>query len=135
MAYCTQQDLIERFTEIELIQLTDVDNLGVINVTTVERALSDTDAEIDGYLAGRYNLPFVNPIATLNQKACDIARFYLQARQPTPNVQKRYEAVIHYFEQVAKGTIKLPIAATDTAQINTNEATMTSNKNVFGRRS
>ena len=131
--YCTQQDLIDRFTQKELIQLTDADNLGVINVTTVARALADTDAEIDGYLAGRYNLPLTTPIATLNQKACDIARFYLQSRKPTENVQKHYDAVIRYFEQVAKGTIKLPIAATDTAEIIANEAIIVSSANVFSR--
>lgn len=131
--YCTQQDLIDRFTEIELIQLTDTGNLGVINAVTVARALADTDAEIDGYLAGRYNLPLTTPIATLNQKACDIARFYLHARKVPENVQKRYDAVIRYFEQVAKGVIRLPIAATDTAQINSNEAAMTSSSNIFSR--
>lgn len=134
MAYCTQQDLIDRFSEAELIQLTDVDNLGVINTVTVSRALADTDAEIDGYLAGRYNLPFTTPITTINQKACDIARFYLHARKVPEAVQKRYDAVIRYFEQVAKGAIKLPIAATDTAQITVNETVMTSSKNVFARR-
>ena len=131
--YCTQQDLIDRFSEDELIKLTDVDGLGVINTVTVDRALADTDAEIDGYLAGRYNLPFTTPIATLNQKACDIARYYLHAQKVPESVQKRYDAVVRYFEQVAKGTIKLPIAATDTAQINTNEATMISSASVFSR--
>ena len=44
MSYCTRQNLIDRFGEPELIQLTDLDNLGVIDDTVLNQAISDADA-------------------------------------------------------------------------------------------
>jgi phage gp36-like protein len=132
MAYCTQQDLIDRGFEKELLQLCDPESVGMIDDVIVSRAIDDATADIDGYLAGRYELPLAVDIPTLRQKACDVTRFYL-SKKPTEAIQKRYDAVIRYLEQVASGKIKLPIASTELTQIISNEAVMVSGKNVFSR--
>lgn len=133
MAYCTLQDLLDRGYAVELLQLCDPEKLGEIDEVIVNRAIDDATADIDGYLAGRYELPLTIDISTLKQKACDVTRFYLQSKKPTESVQKRYDAVIRYLEQVANGKIKLPIASTEPTQVISNESVMTSSKNVFSR--
>lgn len=133
MPYCTLQDLLDRGYEQELLQRCDPNALGVIDEVIVSRAIDDATADIDGYLAGRYNLPLTVEIATLKQKACDMTRFYLQEKPPL-DMQKRYDAVIRYLEQVAKGAIRLPIASESViAEVISNEAVMTSGINVFSR--
>ena len=56
MTYATRDELQERFGLDELTQLTDRMGAGVPDDNLVARALSDADAEIDGYLAVRYQL-------------------------------------------------------------------------------
>ena len=55
MTYATLDQLTDRYTERLLRQLTDraAPPAGAIDAEVVDRALADTDAVIDGYLAGR----------------------------------------------------------------------------------
>lgn len=107
MTYATQQDLIDRYGETELIQLTDRTNLGVINVTVLNQALADADAEIDAYLAGRYAMPLASVPLVLKRAACDIARCGLYSdAAPELLVTRRKEAV-RLLENIAKGTVNL----------------------------
>ena len=107
MAYCTKQNLIDRFGEIELIQLTDRDNQGIIDETVIAQAIADAGAEIDGYL-NRYALPLANVPSNLVRMACDVARYYLYDDAMIESVQIRYDSVIKYLSAVAKGLITLP---------------------------
>ena len=108
MTYATQQNLIDRFGEEELIQLTDRSNLGVIDATVVNRALGDADAQINGYLAVRHTLPLVAPFpAVLERLACDIARYALHENAVTEIVETRYRDAIALLKDVSKGTAKL----------------------------
>jgi phage gp36-like protein len=107
MAYCTKQNMIDRFGELELIQLTDRANPGVIDDTVITQAISDAGAEIDGYL-NRYSLPLANVPSNLVRMACDISRFYLYDDAMTDSVQTRYDSCIKYLIAVAKGLITLP---------------------------
>lgn len=56
MNYATPQDLIDRFGERELVQLTDPDLLAV-NTAAVQRALDDAQAYLDGFVGRVYALP------------------------------------------------------------------------------
>ena len=57
MAYCTQQDMIDRFGSEDLIQLTDRNALGVIDATVLSAAIDDATDTMDTYIATRYTLP------------------------------------------------------------------------------
>ena len=59
MSYAAQSNLIERFGEAMLVALTDRAAVatGAVDAAVIARALIDTDAIIDGYLATRYLLP------------------------------------------------------------------------------
>lgn len=107
MPYATQQDLVDRFGETEVIQLSDRANAGAIDVAVVAAKLADADAEIDSYLQGRYTLPLSPVPLTLQRIACDIARYHLYDDRPTEYVAKRYDAAIAFLRAVAKGDVQL----------------------------
>ncbi|WP_368565495.1 gp436 family protein [Pseudoxanthomonas sp. UTMC 1351] len=107
MTYATQDDLVSRFGETEIIQLSDRANTGAIDAAVIADKLTDADAEIDSYLAGRYTLPLSPVPLTLQRLACDIARYHLYDDRPIEYVVKRYEAAIRFLEMVAKGTVQL----------------------------
>ncbi|MFC3716807.1 gp436 family protein [Luteimonas soli] len=107
MPYATQQDLVDRFGETEVIQLSDRANTGAIDVDVVAAKLGDAEAEINSYLVGRYTLP-LNPVpAALQRVACDIARYHLFDDRPTEYVAQRYKDAIRFLELVAKGSVQL----------------------------
>lgn len=133
MAYCTQQNLLDRFGLAELTQLTDHDNLGVINATVLDLAIADATAEIDAYLTG-YALPLATVPANLVRIAGDIARYYLYDDAPIEQVQLRYDNAMKYLVQVARGIISLGPDATGTVATSTNNsAQFESSPSVFGR--
>lgn len=102
MPYATQQDLVERFGEAELVAIT-----GEMDPVTVERALSDADAEIDGYLRGSYALP-MNPVpALLKPVACDIARYRMLGSRPHEVARDRYKDAVALLKAIAAGDVQL----------------------------
>ena len=109
MDYCTQQDMIDRFGNDEIIQLTDHDNAGVIDVVVLARALADASGEIDGYVSTRYSVPLANVTKTVNRIACDITRYYLHDEHPTELVEKRYDDAVKFLKGVSAGTISIGI--------------------------
>jgi phage gp36-like protein len=111
MTYATQAQMVTRFGEQELLQLTDLSNLGQIDVAVVSVALTDADAEINSYLAGRYNLPLTQVSAELVRLACDIARYRLFDVRASEAVKVRYDDAIKKLRDIGKGVASLGIDA------------------------
>lgn len=111
MTYATQQDLIERFGDKELAQLTDPAAGSTINPVTVERALTDAAADIDARLAVRYLLPLGSVPAVLVRVAADLARYYLHDTRATEGVRNRYKEATAVLDKIGSGAIALPTAA------------------------
>ena len=105
--YATQADLETRFGSEELAQLSDRAGGTVIEAAVVARAIADAEAEIDGYLAGRYALPLASVPAVLGRIACDIARYRLYDDRVTEAVRKRYEDAVRDLRALAAGTLQL----------------------------
>ncbi|MCF7963976.1 MAG: DUF1320 domain-containing protein [Methylobacter tundripaludum] len=131
MAYCTLQNLEDRFGESELIQLTDESNVGAIDAVIVNRAITDADAEINSYLTA-YTLPLANVPANFELMACDLVRFYLYKNQIPDVVDTRYKKAIRYLEKVAEGKIKLEPDSTGTAPAATDSLAFIALPPVFG---
>ena len=106
MNYATLTDMLDRFGELELMQVTDRDGTGQVNAQTVGRALADATAFADGYLGRIYQLPLRGcavPPATvggavtyvappvLTRVVCDLARYYLM-----PDIGEKHEAGVRY---------------------------------------
>lgn len=116
--YATQADLETRFGSEEIAQRSDRINGSVIDVTVVARALADADAEIDAYLAVRYQLPLASVPAVLGRVACDIALYRL-CDIPPDEVRKRYEDAVRDLKRAADGALVIdgasPLAKSTTA--------------------
>ena len=124
MIYATAQDLIDRFGEAEMVQLTDVD-LQAVQTGKVERAIGDAQAYADSFVGRVYSLPLTgcvkptpvvgNPQATelvappqLARIVADVARYYLwKDFAPESEVYLRYKAAGKELEAIGKGEATL----------------------------
>lgn len=131
MPYCTQQNLIDRFSEIELIRLTDESSIGSIDTVVLDRAITDADAEINSYLVA-YTLPLANVPANFERLACDIVRFSLYKDMMTDVVELRYKQAIRYLEKVSEGKIKLEPDSSGAAPAVTDSLEFIAKPPIFG---
>lgn len=132
MSYCSSQDLVDRFGEAELIQLTDHERVGGIDSAVLDRAISDADGEIDGYLS-KFPRPISPVPKVLMRIACDITRYYLYDDQATEHVQRRYDNAVAFLKGVARGEISIGVDEAGESPQSDNEAVMESGGNVFNR--
>jgi len=110
MPYCTVQDLIDRFGETEILELTDRDQSGAVDEVAANGAIEDASAEVDGYIGSKYSLPLDSPPAVLTRIAADIARYRLHDNLATEEVRKRYDDALRFLKSVGKGEISLGVA-------------------------
>lgn len=106
--YASVADMVARFGETEIVELTDLEHVGEIDAAVAERALEDATAEIDGYLVSRYRLPVTGAAPLLSLLCTDIARFRLQKGVSTEQARQRYEDAVRKLERIADGRINLP---------------------------
>ncbi|MEQ1499143.1 MAG: DUF1320 domain-containing protein [Novosphingobium sp.] len=112
MAYASIEQLMDRYGERLLVQLTDraTPPTGVIDPAVVDRALADTDAAIDSYLAGRYALPLGEAPPLLADLAQAIGIYKLHPFAPDPKIEQDYKDAFAALDRIAKGIQKLPVA-------------------------
>jgi len=111
MTYCTKQDLIDRFSERELIQLTDRTNTpaSVIDDTVVGRALGDAEGLANGYIGKKYTLPLATVPDMLTKLVADIARFYLHGEgvEKDSPIRTNYTDAVAFLVNVSRGLVQL----------------------------
>jgi len=115
MPYCTLDDIKALLPEDVLIQLADDEGLGVVNQTRVDEAVAQSDAEIDSYCGGRYQVPVAPAPELLKKLSVDIAIYNLYSRtvMTMPEVRgERYRNAIRQLEGIAKGLISLGVGST-----------------------
>lgn len=112
MAYAVTADMVARFGELEVIQLTDRNQDGLIDEDVAAVALADATAEIDAYL-GRFKRPFTDVPPILKRLCCDIARYRLTAANGvliTEEIRNRYKIdVLDLLRAMAKGEVQLGV--------------------------
>lgn len=116
MGYATLDDMQRRFSEAELIDLTDRGGLGVIDSAVLDAALNDAKATINGYLAARYPLPLSTVPDVLSRVSCDLARYYLYDERATEQVTKRHDDALKLLKQLSEGVVTLGLPSTDTPE-------------------
>ncbi len=132
MPYATEQDLVARFGEDELIALTDRSGAGSIDSALVASALSDAAATIDGYLQARYPLPLATVPDVLQRLSCDIARYYLYDENASDQVTKRHDDALKMLGQISNGMVTLGLPDADVPE-SSNTAEMRSEDTVWAR--
>ncbi|RRW89151.1 gp436 family protein [Pandoraea apista] len=115
MSYASREEMIDRFGELEVIQLTDRDRRGEIDASVLAYALEDASAEMNTYLAGRYQVPVKVHARFLAGLCCDIARYRMSGSETveTDPVRVRYKDALRFLEKVANGTATLGLDVTD----------------------
>ena len=116
MNYATVQDMIDRYGEPEMIQLTDADDLAAVKPSRIELKLGDAHALADGYLGRVYALPLTGcakpvgvavelvPPPQLTRAVCDIARYYLyDDLAPESEVYRRFKTATAELQAIADG--------------------------------
>ena len=135
--YATQDDLIERFGEKPLIQLTDRTNIpaAAIDAGVVTAALTDATALIDGYLAKLYTLPLSAVPPVLTRIAGDIAWYYLngeRAEKDGPEF-RNYQIAVKWLQDVAKGVVTLEADGVPTEEAGGGSVRVAAPTRIFSR--
>lgn len=107
MPYVTQAELIDRFGETELAQLSNRVDGQAIDSAVLARAMGDADAEIDGYLGVRYALPLSDVPPVLVRLAADLTRYRLHDDGATETVRQRYQDAVSLLKRLASGDVQL----------------------------
>lgn len=121
MQYATVQDMIDRFGEPEMIQLTDAAHQAAVQPARIQLKLDDAHALADGYLARVFALPLdgcakpvgvgaveMVPPPQLTRAVCDIARYYLyDDLAPESEVYRRYKQATTELQAIADGKAQL----------------------------
>lgn len=117
MTYASLQQLVTRFGEQMLVQLTDRANppLGAIDAVLVAQALANTDAVIDGYLGTRYRLPLDPVPVQVADLALVIAIYKLHVFAPDPKIERDYDQALRMLRDISGGTVRLDAAGIEPA--------------------
>lgn len=95
MAYCTKQDLWDRYGEAEITQASDShDNDGVENTEAITAAINDATDLINQFLRLRFVLPLVCVPSSIKLICCEIARYLLHDNLPTEEITIRYQDAV-----------------------------------------
>jgi phage gp36-like protein len=113
LAYATIQDMIDRFTQTEVLRLSanggDLPN--AIVETPVLRALDDATSMVEGYLRRRVNVPLVAPYpAEVTRAVCILARYDLATggeREPSTQMRNDRNDVVSWLNKIAEGYVSL----------------------------
>jgi phage gp36-like protein len=137
MTYASQSDMIARFGEDEVIQLTDRAALGVVDAAVLLAALEEADAEINPYLQSRYAVPMVDVPRIIVGYACDIARYRLcgATAMVTEDTRSRYKDAVRFLENAASGKVLLGVSLINTPAVSINPVAVSGSGRTFNRTS
>jgi len=124
MTYAALADMVARYGELEMVQLTDTTNVPptTIDAARVDVKLGDAQAFVDGYIGQVYRMPLQGCLKpalpglppqyatppVLTRIVCDVARYYLHDDlAPENEVYRRYKAALKELEALASGVSML----------------------------
>ncbi len=129
MPYTTVEDLSDRYGERLLISLTDRDEVatGAIVQDTVDQAIADADALIDGYLKGRYQLPLADVPAQVAAMSRAISIWNLHVYDAPKQIEAGHKEALGQLRDIAKGLISLDVAGIE-PKTNSGQGVMTTDR-------
>ena len=145
MAYCTAAEVLDMLRE-DMLNVIIGDNYienedeRIQAITPiVEQAIADADAEIDGYLAKRYKVPFEKTPQVINKFAKDIALYNMVSRKGVDENDRektyltRYNAAIAFLTKVAEGRISIGVSENNTEDAARIGFSMSNSPRLFSR--
>ena len=145
MAYCTAAEVLDMLKE-DMLNVIIGDNYienedeRIQAITPiVEQAIADADAEIDGYLAKRYKVPFEKTPQVINKFAKDIALYNMVSRKGVDENDRektyltRYIAAIAFLTKVAEGRISIGVSENNTEDAARIGFSMSNSPRLFSR--
>jgi phage gp36-like protein len=135
MAYCTQDDIVQRITLEKVIELTDDANIGEVDQDNLDQAIASADAEINSYCGMKYSVPFVTAPPMIRAASVDMAVYHLKGRRqgPSDTEKERYRERIAWLKDVAKGIATLGESDPDGVPTEVQAPEIASNTRVFSR--
>lgn len=131
--YCSLDDIKKLLPEETLIQLVDDENLKPAAITPshtamigrIDEAIATADAEIDGYCAGRYSVPFLPVPPVVKAISVEMAIYYLYMRRSIPErIEDRYDKAVARLKDISRGLLTLgvtpPASAADGDNVGVN---------------
>lgn len=106
--YVQVDDLVARFGDEEIIQLTDRTNNDQIDETVAADALDEAEAEAEGYLRGRYTLPLQTAPRQVKDVILHLARERLDPN-PSDIVMQRAREARDVLKAISAGRVQLDI--------------------------
>lgn len=134
MAYCTQTDVLQLIPEAELASLT-TEGGDVPEAAVVIDCISKADAEIDGYLGIRYQVP-LDPVPDLvKAMSVDLAIYNLHKRRPLMDMpatcRQSYTDRIAFLQRVVAGNATVGASAAQPPAVSQDVAEIGSTKRIF----
>lgn len=133
MPYITLQQLTQRFTADELVQLTNTTDPSAteIDESVLSDAITDVDALIDAKLSARYALPLSSVPLVLANVAADLVRARLHINSKPDHVAERERAALKLLDQMAEGKVQLGLDAAQQATASSEGPQFTSGGRTF----
>lgn len=116
MSYITALDQKTLVPESVMCQLTDDDASGITDQPMIDTIIAEACETVDGYLRGRYTLPFAQTPTLVSGIAKQIARYKLYERRPEgfdlpQTVRDGYTDALKMLVQIQDGKITLGVPA------------------------
>lgn len=112
MSYATVQDLIDRYGQRVLVDLTDRGDAptGEVDQDVAQAAIDDASQLMDSYIGRRYQLP-VDPVPARLKACCAILAWYaLHRDRPTDDARRDRADELAWLGKVASGAVVIEAA-------------------------
>lgn len=135
MSYSTQDDIEKLIPAADLADLTSEDSS--VDAAVVADCIAKADAEIDGYLGIKYQVP-LSPVPDLvKAMSVDLAIYNLHKRRPLmpmpDTVKMAYGDRVSFLKQVVAGNATIGISAAEPAAVSQDVVEIGSSERVFSR--
>ena len=111
--YSTTASMLGKMSQKALIQLTDDDGLGTVNMDVFNRENSGVRSYIDGFLRGRYPLPLTTVDDIILQLSDNILRCRLIKRRNPNTANEQLDKDLRYYDSqlllVQQGKTRLDV--------------------------
>jgi len=136
MHYCTFDEIIKkRIPENVLMQLTDDDDMGAVDMDIVDSIIAEQDELINGYLRKVFAVP-LNPVpgivTTIALDLCAYAFYQRRAHvEPPEKIVTGYNAAIKRLLDIQAGKIDLNVSTDDVVSGSADTAAISAADQIF----